>query len=302
MKKYLMPLCAALVLLVAAAPAKAGVITNGSLTITIREDNGAIDTALFGGSDYFNQGTHVSDYGFQNGTLTNTFHRNDTNGGTGQPVTVTGGTVATGTYTGGGLNIGFNRSYALVSGVNVLRVTTTLTNNATLGGGLISYFDTFDPDQGIAFALGFGTFNDVFALAGGTVGQASINAGPFQHTVIAGSLDARATVASGNPFQISNGTALNNFFSSPFDGNGAFADSGTHIGLRTNLNAGQSTTFVYDLAFGLTPASAQQDFITANAVSAVPEPATMTMLGIGVAGMFGFGLRRRRANTEATPA
>ena len=42
--------------------------------------------------------------------------------------------------------------------------------------------------------------------------------------------------------------------------------------------------------------------LQSNNVSAVPEPATMTMLGIGVAGMFGFGLRRRRANTEATPA
>lgn len=249
---------------------RGGPLTNGSLTVDIRTDNGAIDTVLFGGTDYFNPGIPVSDFGLQNGTNTSTFVVNTTDGITMQPVSVSGVNVVTGTFTGGGANVSFARSYSLVPGLNVLRVATGFTNH---GSPLtLSYFDAFDPDQGTNLGLGPPTYNDVFGLAGGRVGQARINGGGLQHTVIAGSLDPRVTVASGNPFFIRDGNTLNNFFAAPFDGNDTFADEGTHIGLRTSLGSGQSTSFTYDLAFGLTPADAQFAFTQANAV---PEPSTV---------------------------
>jgi len=288
-------------LVASAGQVQAGVITNGSLTINIRNDNGAIDSAVFNGIDYFNPGTPVSNFGFQNNTDTSTFRINDTSGFTQQTVSVSGTSVS-GVFTAGGSSLGFVRNYSLVSGLNVLRVTTDFTNN---GGDItFSYFDTFDPDQGRALGGGFGTFNDVFSLSGVTVGQARINSGAFQHTVIAGSVDGRATVASGNPFNISDGTLLNAFFSSPFDGNDAFADSGTHIGIRTLLGSGQNTSFTYDLAFGLNPNSAQSAFAQANAVSPVPEPSSLALalFGIGacVAGVGATRRRRREKQQDAT--
>src|SRR6056297_1768035 len=90
-------------LTIATGSALAGVISNGALSVTIRNDNGAIDTAEFDGIDYFNPGTPVSDFGFQNGTTTSTFARNNTSGFTDQPVTVSGTSVS-GVYSGGGAN------------------------------------------------------------------------------------------------------------------------------------------------------------------------------------------------------
>ena len=299
MRMIQMAVACVAMLVATAGQVQAGVITNGSLEINIRDDNGAIDSAIFNGIDYFEQGFFVSDFGFQNNTNTSTFVFNDTRGVTRQPVSVSGTTVS-GVFTVAGSNLGFVREYSLVPGQNVLRVTSDFTNN---GGDItFSYFDTFDPDQGGQLGQGFGTFNDVFSLSGGTVGQARIDSSGFEHTVIAGSVDGRATVASGNPFRISNGAELNSFFESPFDGNDAFADTGTHIGIRTFLGSGQSTSFTYDLAFGLDPTSAQSAFTQANSVSPVPEPSSLTVFGIGacVAGIGATRRRRREKHQLAT--
>ena len=235
-------------------------LDNGLLTIDIREDNGAIDTALFGGSDFFNPGSPISDFGFQNGTDTSTFVQNTTTGFTQQPVTVNsnGDVVVTGTYTGGGANVDFTRTYSLVDDLNALSIETEFVNN---GSDInLSYFDTFDPDQGIDRGNSFSTFNDVFTLdtASGTakVGQASEL---DDLTFILGSLNPDVTIASGSPFVISNGFTLNNFFDSPFDGEGALADQGTHIGIRLDIDAGEKESFEYIQAYGENQEIAQQD-------------------------------------------
>ncbi|BAZ27071.1 hypothetical protein NIES4073_79870 [Kalymmatonema gypsitolerans NIES-4073] len=272
--------------------AQAFTISNGSLTVDIRNDNGAINSLLFGGSEFYREGTYVSDFGFQAGTGTSTFVLNSAYGG-GQSVSVTnssGLVGVTGTYTGGGSNINFRRTYSIVPGLNVLRVATDFINNGA--DTTLSYFDTFDPDQGIDKGRDFETSNDVSTLATGAgtakVGQASESGGL---TVVMGSLDPNVTVGSGDPFQIADGSALNNFFSSPVDGNGTFADQGTHVGLRTLLAAGSSRTFVYDQAFGETAAAARAQFVSANGSEPVPEP--LTILGSLAAGGIGAALRRK---------
>lgn len=202
-------------------------ITNGSLTVDIRDDNGAIGAAVFDGVDYFNHFWVVSDFGFQVGTDTSTFRLNPSDPGVPsapeQPVSVAGTTV-TGTYDAGGADVEFERVYELVGGLNVLRITTTFVNN---GSDLqLSYFDTLEPDQGVDLAAEPATYNDVFGLAGGTVAQARIDDGGNQHTLIAGSLDPRVTVAAGNLLRIDDGSLLNGFFDSPFDGEDTYFDRG----------------------------------------------------------------------------
>ncbi|MEO0686861.1 MAG: hypothetical protein AAFY76_17900, partial [Cyanobacteria bacterium J06649_11] len=235
------------------------------LKVDIREDNGAIDSVLFGGSDYFNPGSPVSDFGFQNNTDTSSFVRNDTSGFTEQPVTVNeddGSVVVTGTYTRGGANVDFKRTYTQIDGLNVFEVETEFTNNGSDVD--LRYFDTFDPDQGIDRGSGFATLNDVLTLDSGSgeakIGQATESGGL---TFILGSVNPNVTVASGNPFSISSGFTLNNFFTSPFDGDGALADSGTHIGIDLDLDAGESETFTYLQAYGTTIDEAQEQFIDA---------------------------------------
>ena len=236
---------------------------NGSLQTDIRQDNGAIDDVFFGGSDFFNPGFPVSDFGFQNGTDTSTFVFNDTSGFSQQPVTVEridDEIVVTGTYTGGGANVDFTRTYSLVEGLNVVNVETEFVNNGSDVD--LSYFDTFDPDQGTDRGNGTETFNDVFDLdtAGGTatVGQASEL---DDLTFLLGSLNPDVTVASGSPFNIGDGFTLNEFFASPFDGEGELADSGTHIGIQLDLSAGETESFDYLQAYGENPEEAQEQFL-----------------------------------------
>ncbi|HHP7232716.1 MAG TPA: S8 family serine peptidase, partial [Xenococcaceae cyanobacterium] len=242
-------------------------LNNGSLQADIRENNGAIDDIFFGGSNFFNPGFPVSDFGFQNGNDTATFVFNDTEGFSfeEQPVTVEridDSIVVTGTYTGGGANIDFTRTYSLVEGLNVVSVDTEFINNGSDTN--LGYFDTFDPDQGVDRGNDFATFNDVFALdtAGGTatVGQASELE---DLTFIVGSLNSDVTVASGSPFNISDGFTLNEFFANPFDGEGELDDQGTHLGIQLDLNAGETQSFEYFQAYGETPEEAQDQFIQA---------------------------------------
>jgi hypothetical protein len=263
----------------------AAVITNGPLEVAISDSNGAIASVTFGGAEYFRHGTFVSDFGFQNGTDTGSFVYNSAAGFGSQPVVVMGTTV-TGNYTNGGANVAFQRTYSLVGGLNVLRISTQLSNQG-VSATTLSYFDGFDPDQGESLGLGFGTFNDVFGLAGASVAEARVSS---NDTVVMGSTDPRVTVSSGNIFAIGSGSELNSFFDAPFDPNGAFDDSGTQLGLRVLLAPGQSTSVTYDLAFGLNSTDARNAFAAAQ----VPEPGSLVIFGLGSA-IYGIGRRRRSA-------
>ena len=236
-------------------------LNNGSLSFTVRSDNGAIKSAIFGGKDFFNPGTPVSNWGLQAGVDTSTFALNSTVGGIGTPVTVSGsGSSATvaGTFALGGVNFGFTRRYDLIAGQNAVRVTTAFTNNAATSQTL-SYFDTFDPDQDDPAS--YYTFNDVYTsgstrLARGSASSNGTAGGTPALSFVIGTNDASATLAAGSPFALDSGTTLNSFFASPFDGNGAFVDAGVHVGLQKSLAAGGSYTFATSFAFGVDPASA----------------------------------------------
>ncbi|MFN5851662.1 MAG: PEP-CTERM sorting domain-containing protein [Pirellulaceae bacterium] len=269
--------------MLATSEAHAAIISNGSLVVDISDSNGSINSVILDGTEFFRHGTYVSDFGFQNGTDIGTFVLNTAEGFTGQLVSVTGTTVS-GNYVGGGADIQFSRNYSLVSGVNVLRITTQLTNQG-IAPTTVSYFDSFDPDQGFPI-LGYFTFNDVISLAGTVAGEASALSG---YTFVAGSLDPRVVVASGGPFAIISGSLLNDFFDFPVDDNGFLDDLGTHLGLRVLLGAGQTTSVTYDLAFGPSSAEARDEYTAAQ----VPEPGSIAIFAAGSA-LFGVVNRRRR--------
>jgi len=239
------------------------VLSNGQLSIDIREDNGTIDTALLNGKDFFNDGIPVSDWGMQNGTDTTSFVFNDTEGVTQQPVTVasTATTVTvTGTYTAGGSNVAFSRVYRIFEGVNALTVVTALTNNATSTINL-RYFDSFDPDQGSPLGLGPGTVNDVLVQSGIPVARSTAT---NDLTFTIGSIFGESSIlASGNPFQINNGALLNGVVTAPFDGNGATADNGQHLVYVRSIAPGQTVVTHGVLAFGDTNVEAITDFVIA---------------------------------------
>ena len=239
------------------------VLSNGQLSIDIRTDNGAIDTALLNGNDFFNAGTPVSDWGMQNGTDTASFVFNDTTGVTQQPVTVTSTATTvtvTGTYTAGGSNVAFSRVYRLVAGVNALTVVTALTNNAASTINL-RYFDTFDPDQGAPLGLGSATVNDVLVQGGIPVARSSAT---NDLTFTIGSIFGESSIlASGNPFRIDSGSLLNGVVTAPFDGNGATADNGQHLVYVRSIAPGQTVVTHGVLAFGATNVAAINDFVIA---------------------------------------
>jgi hypothetical protein len=291
----------ALMVTVLSTDTQAGVLTNGALTVILRS-NGAIDSAVFSGTNFFKpgSGTDVSNFGLQNGLDASTFLLNRTNGLTGMLLSESGYTYSGSHSWSSSLNFDYLRTYSLVAGQNALRVKTTIANRGS-DSFTASHFDTFDPDQAYPVVPGpvqasFQTHNDVFQLSGGLVGQASIDINGSQLTVLVGSLDSRAVVASGNPLQIGSGKDLNKFFQSPIDANGLLADKGTHIGFRQALSTNESTTFTYIRAFGANPNAAQQAFTnsqtpTQGAINAVPEPGSMVVFGAVALG--GFFFRRK---------
>ena len=236
-------------------------LSNGTLGVSIRGDNGAIDGLALNLVDFFSAGTPVSDYGFQIGTLTASYRRNRTDGRTQQPVTVfEGGAEVTviASYVRDTVHVDIERRYELVIGHNVLRITTTLIN---LGPELVfTCFETFDPDHGVMRGAGRNTYNDVYSLAGLTVARATERKG---FTMIAGSLAPNTTVAAGKPFWLDTGAVLNSFFTAPYDGNGTLADQGLHLGVRIQLPQGVPRTFVQYHAFGVTRADAEAAFLAA---------------------------------------
>lgn len=280
--------------------AEAFVLSNGSLSVTIREDNGAIGEVLFGGSDFYNPGTPISDHVIQEGINTSTFVSFSNVFGSGSAV-VSGDSEKVTTTASTPFGINFTRVYSLVPGLNVLRTITTFTNGTTNTNLTVSFADTFDPDQGIDKGGDFSTSNDVKTLntAAGVakVAQAT-EAGGL--TVVMGSVNPNATVAAGFPFWISNGFELNNFFANPFDADGAFRDSGIHVGISSLLAAGESFSFTFDQAYGLTALDADQAFIAANADDSstpIPTPALLPgLIGMGVAAL------RKRGQEEGESA
>jgi hypothetical protein len=238
-------------------------LTNGSLSVVVNPINGTLHTVRFGGTRYYNAGTPVSDYGFQKDTDTSTYGRNRTSGQTSVPVWISeanGVITVHGIYTKGATSVAFERAYQLVEDRNVLRVTTTFTN---LGAAtILSYFDTFDPDQGAELNRGRATANDVYALSGIKVGRATDRAGLL--TVVMGSPSAATTIAAGFPFWLSTGSEVNAFFANPYDGNGTLVDSGLHVGIRLTLGTNEVEVFTYDQAYGTSPADANAQFNAAN--------------------------------------
>ena len=220
-------------------------ISNGSLVVNVREDNGAVDSYILNGIDFFELGTHVSDWGMQVDTDASTFRINTTYGSNGIPVDVDQASAnsveVTGVYNQSGANVEVVRTLTVLPGFDALVFSYKLTNLDEFDSVRINIFETFDPDQGITTGHGYGTYNDVIIQDGFKIGQAVDQTGL---AFMIASNDPRVIIAAGNPFQINNGSRLNSVIASPYDGDGAFADRGTHMVLSAVLEAEEVTVSI----------------------------------------------------------
>jgi hypothetical protein len=155
-------LVGALVML-AAVPAQAAVISLGGLSVDINTGNGAIDSAALSGTEYYAHGYFVSDWMIQLNENPATYALNDNhNDGNaiGVPLSGVSCDASSCSVTAAFMGIEITRTYAVLAG-NVLRTSTTLKNTGS-SPVLVQLADAFDPDQGIPGGFDFDTFNDLF--------------------------------------------------------------------------------------------------------------------------------------------
>lgn len=285
-------------LLLNVAATNAAIITNGSLTVEINDDNGAIDQLLFGGSDWYNPGVPVSDFGMQVGALTSSFRRNTTTGNEGINITFvsSGPTItATGVYNAAGVSVDVTRQYSLLAGQNVLRVATTLTNRGPTTVNNLRLFDTADPDPVVAASGGI-TRNDRTLLAGGTVLESEAfpaNAPiPLRLTTIWGFAPTGGYAFGIGGLGVLSGDDLNTLFNTGGnDPDRAAQDIGMALGEEFTLASGETATTSYFQAYGLTRADARDAFAAAVAI---PEASSMLVWWVLTAGVFASRTPRRR--------
>ncbi len=254
--------------------ADANDITNGALTVRI--EGSRIKFAKLGDQEFFNKGTTpISDFGFQIGSDIGTFVivNNDhgaqgtvgiadaSQSSDGSVVTVSGRYIRS-------VDVGYVRTYSIVPGTNVLRVSTTYTNNIDAAINSLVVFDTFNPEQGATSD----TANKLLPLQTGSgtakVAQAAANEGPAGLTVVAGTLDQEAHVGFHESLiGIRDGNDLNHIldhFSSPFDPDNGYANIGFSTVRIIPFDGAESHSFTVDLAFGDTPEEAREQFQNAQ--------------------------------------
>jgi len=298
--------------------AQAASMSNGFLSMSIDNTNGAITSATLGGTEFYQIDALVSDYGFQVGTNTSTFAVARTDGSiSGAGLTVSSVTQLTARSVrvnaryqpNATTDISISRTYTLLNGLNVVRIDQSLFNNRFSGTTVVRSFDVNDPDQG-----GSGsntTINDVTNIQEKRVGIASIASG--LSVGIGGSPNAASPQmivgfgTGSSPFglDITTGGELNTFFSSPFDPNGASSDSGLAVGRQLGIEHGTSKVFRYYQAFGTTVADVEAGFILGaksapSGASArvdalvTPIPAALPLLATAMGGLGLVGWRRIR--------
>lgn len=283
-------------LLTLGAGANASVITTANITANISNSNGAILSFNGFGTDYFDHGTHVSDWGFAVDGTSSTFSLANTYNATSGLLSFTGSsTTATSTTVTG--NFGsygsFARTTESIDGFDVLAINTSFTN--TLGSAFtLLQFETFDPDQGIASGLGFNTRNDVVDTGLGFSAATSVNTAGLNPFFLA-SPDAAATEAGG-VFQINSYSRLRDVLDTPVDGNGTTSDLGSHVVISYLIGAGETVNFTSyigttsgDLASALeTLTDAIKDTDETTEASA---PSALAIFGLAIAGLVA---RRRK--------